>query len=85
MPLSLRESVEKELDWLLEKCYIRKSNRQWASPMMTVKKPDGSARICVDFNHIHSVTTPPPLLYAKGRGSAGSSGQILGNIKDGLV
>ena len=28
--------------------------------MVTVKKPDGSARICVDFKHINSITTPLP-------------------------
>ena len=54
-PLSLRDSVDKEIDWLLAQGYIRD---KWASPMVTVKKPDGSARICVDFKRINAVTTP---------------------------
>ena len=28
--------------------------------MVTVKKPDGSARICVDFKRINAITTPLP-------------------------
>ena len=59
-PLSLRDSVDRELDWLISQGYIRESSSQWASPMVTVKKPDGSARICVDLKRINSVTTPLP-------------------------
>ena len=28
--------------------------------MVTVRKPDGSARICVDFKRINAITTPLP-------------------------
>ena len=60
MSLTLRDSVDSELDWLIQKGYIRKSTRQWASPMVTIRKPDLSARICVDFKRINAVTTPLP-------------------------
>ena len=50
---SLRESVDKEIDWLIEQGYIRQSDSLWSSPMDTVRKPDGSARICVDFKKIN--------------------------------
>ena len=53
-------SVNKELQWLLDKGYIRETTSSWASPMVTVKKPDGSARICIDFKAIDAVTTPLP-------------------------
>ena len=59
-PLSLRDSVDKEIDWLLAQGYIRESESQWASPMVTVKIPDGSARICVDFKRINTVIIPLP-------------------------
>ena len=59
-PLSLRDSVDKEIDWLLTQGYIRESESQWASPMVTIKKPDGSARLCVDFKQINAITTPLP-------------------------
>jgi len=57
-PVSLREAVEKEVDWLLEKKYIRKSHSEWASPIVTVRKPDGSLRLCIDYKKLNSVTTP---------------------------
>ena len=53
-------SVKKELKWLLDKGYIRESTSSWASPMVMVRKPDGSARICIDFKAINAVTTPLP-------------------------
>ena len=53
MPLALTDSVDSELDWLVEKGYIRESTSQWKSPMITVRKPDGSARIYVDFKRIN--------------------------------
>jgi len=56
----LRESVDKEIDWLLAQVYIRTSTSPWSSPMVTVKKPDGSARLCVDFRHINEVTRQMP-------------------------
>ena len=48
-PTSLKDSIEREIEWLLSKEYIRPSKSPWASPMVTVRKPDGSARLCVDF------------------------------------
>ena len=59
-PQSLVESVNQELKWLLNKGYIRPSESPWASPMVTVKKSDGTARICVDFKAINAVTEPIP-------------------------
>ena len=80
IPLSLRDSVDKELDWLLAKGYISEPSSQLAAPMVTVKKPDWSVRICVDFKNINSVTTPLPF-YAQCRGSLRSSRQSKGNIQ----
>ena len=51
-PQSLKKSVDDELAWLLKKGYIRPSKSPWTSPMVTVRKPDGTARICVDFKAI---------------------------------
>ena len=59
-PQSLIESVNKELDWLKSKGYIRPSESPWTSPMVTVHKPDGTARLCVDFKAINMVKEPIP-------------------------
>ena len=59
-PVALRASIDTEIDWLLYKEFIRPSTSPWASPMVTVKKPDGSARLCVDFKAINLVTQQEP-------------------------
>ena len=59
-PTSLVESIDKEIQWLLDKEYIRLSKSLWASPMVTVRKPDGTARLCVDFKSINAITQPDP-------------------------
>ena len=59
-PVSLKSSIDIEIDWLLSKNYIRPSTSPWSSPMVTVRKPDGSARLCVDFKCINKVTRQMP-------------------------
>ena len=59
-PIALRQSVDAEIDWLLSKGYIRPSSSPWASPMVTVRKADGSARLCVDFRKINNLTRQTP-------------------------
>ena len=59
-PVALRTSVDTEIDWLITKGYIKPSSSPWASPMVTVRKADGSARLCVDFRKINSLTRQTP-------------------------
>ena len=58
--ITLKQSVDQEISWLLEKGYIVPSSSPWASPMVTVRKADGSARLCVDFRKINSLTRQTP-------------------------
>ena len=58
--MALRESVDQEIDWLLDKGYIRPSSSPWASPMVTIRKADGSARLCVDFRKFNDLTRQTP-------------------------
>jgi len=59
-PVSHREAVDKEVDWLLGKGYIQESQSEWVSTIVTVRKPDGSLRLCIDYKKLNSVTTPAP-------------------------
>jgi len=59
-PVHFRASIDKELDWLLEKKFIRPSTSPWVSPIVAVRKPDGTARLCVDFKKVNAITVQQP-------------------------
>ena len=59
-PVTVREQVSKEIGWLLDKGYIRKSDSPWSSPIVTVRKPNGSIRLCVDYKKANAVAGPAP-------------------------
>lgn len=42
---------------MLEMCIIRPSTSAYCSPVVMVRKPDGSYRITQDFRSLNSVTT----------------------------
>ena len=48
--------VERQLADYLSKGFIRKSSSPWASPILLVKKKDGSMRMCVDYRSLNTVT-----------------------------
>ena len=64
-PVALKDSVNKELAWLLDKGYIVPSSSPWSSPMFTVRKADGSARICVDFRKVNSLARQIPFFMPR--------------------
>ena len=58
LPFSIREQVENEIDRLVEKGVLQKTDfSDWAAPIVPVPKSDGSIRICGDYK----VTINPSL------------------------
>ena len=50
VPLPIRSAVNAEVNRLLESNIIEpSSSKSWCSPVVLVKKPDGSIRLCFDF------------------------------------
>ena len=58
LPFHQRQSLQGLLDDLLQNGVIRPSHSPWAAPIVLVKKPDGSNRLCVDYRKMNAVTVP---------------------------
>ena len=57
VPIHLRGEVNKELDKLILNNIIEPSEAvEWCAPIVPVKKPDGSIRLCVDYWKVNKVT-----------------------------
>jgi hypothetical protein len=50
------EELKKQLRELSDKGYIRPSTSPWGSPVLFVKKKDGSMRMCIDYQNLNAVT-----------------------------
>ena len=57
LPPSRRTEVQQLLKEMEEKNVIQPSCSPWASPIVLVRKKDGSTRFCVDFRKVNSITT----------------------------
>ena len=60
LPYAVREAVDKEIDSMLELGIIEPSTAPYASPIVVVKKADGSNRICVDYRKLNKITIFDP-------------------------
>ena len=56
VPLPHRGTVQDLLKDMLEKKVISPSKSPWASPIVLVKKKDGTTRFCVDYRRVNDVT-----------------------------
>ena len=56
LPHAYRDTVRSELKEMMNSGIIEDSNSDWASPIVLVKKKDGSLRLCVDYRRLNAVT-----------------------------
>ena len=65
-PLGLKEAAMAEEERMKEMGVIEPSDAPWASPVVLVRKKDGSLRYCIDYRRINEVTKkdsyPLPLM-----------------------
>jgi hypothetical protein len=52
LPYKLQETIDKELKDMLSMQTIEKSEAAYSSPLVIVKKPDGTNRVCVNLKKI---------------------------------
>ena len=55
LPYHLRDTHRKELNDLLEQGIIEPTTSEWASPVVYVKKKDGTWRMCVDYRKLNLI------------------------------
>lgn len=57
-PIGKREVMKREVEYLIDNGFAKKSTSPWSSPCVLVPKADGSFRFCTDFRKVNSVTVP---------------------------
>ena len=58
MPPAVRQEVARQLEHMQRNGAIEPSKSPWSSPVVLVRKRDGSHRFCVDYRSLNSVTIP---------------------------
>ena len=55
-PPAQKDTIETMVKELLDSGVIRPSNNPFSSPIVMVKKKDGSWRMCIDYRHLNKHT-----------------------------
>ena len=60
VPFAVRDSLKSDIEEMLSMGVIRRSSSSYASPVVVVKKPDGSDRVCIDYRKLNKITLFDP-------------------------
>ena len=58
LPFAVRQEVAKQLKDMQQAGVLQPSSSPWASPVVMVRKNDGTHRFCVDYRTLNAVTKP---------------------------
>ena len=56
IPYNLREELKQDIEQMMDMGVIRKSDSPYSSPIVIVRKKDGSNRICIDFRQVNQLS-----------------------------
>ena len=60
LPYAMREELQNKVDSMLEMGVVRPSTSPYSSPIVMVKKKDGSNRVCVNLRKLNKITEVDP-------------------------
>ena len=58
IPFAAHQEITSQLDKMQRNNVVKPSESPWASPVVLVRKRDGTLRFCVDYRALNSVTKP---------------------------
>ena len=60
IPYNVRESLKEDIQAMLQMGVIRESKSPYASPVVVVRKKDGTNRVCIDYRKLNRLTVFDP-------------------------